>query len=115
MFARIEVELQSLSGAWVKVIFKVDTGFEGDISLPAAYMGRFGSTGDTIPVEYANGEWEDVPLGMCMIRWLQRTRNATVTYLRGNEPLLGMELLNNTITTLEISNGVGEITIEPNE
>jgi hypothetical protein len=47
----------------------------------------------------------------CRVKWTEGDREVTAMYIDGSNPLLGMELLEDCLVTLEIGSGQREITI----
>ena len=92
--------------------FLVDTGFEGELALPKSYATIFGTSHMFFDAEYADGVKAPAMAIACQIDWLHGSRDVTAMYIDGRSPLLGMELLDSCIVTIETEGGVGSITIE---
>jgi clan AA aspartic protease len=95
----------------ISIEFIVDTGFDGELSLPANLLRR---------VLYQNGEMREIRLAdgredTCFsceveITWNDESRFATVFLLEGL-PLLGIELLGGFTMCVDVVPG-GEVTVE---
>jgi len=108
----IQVDLRTSEGVSFTISCLLDTGYDGAIALPETYRSAFGSSDNKVVLEYPNGQNEITTFVPCTVRWVDGDRNINAVYIPGDRPLLGMELLDNTITTLEMTNGTGEITVE---
>ena len=98
-------------GGDVEVTFIMDTGFNGDLTLPLRAIGRLNATlYDTQTHLMANGGEVDSPVYHVEIEWLGETRNVEILALDGN-PLLGTGLLTGCHIDIEAIEG-GEVIIE---
>lgn len=95
--------------------FVVDTGFDGELAIPHSYMAWFGTSDDTLDVRFEDGDELKPMYVPCEVGWTDGLRPAIAMYIGGENPLLGMELLDDCIVTLEIENGQGEIVIEASQ
>ena len=94
------------------VEFVVDTGFEGELAMPATLASRIMLTQlKSRLVEMADGTERECFVGTLSLDWDDETRPTEVLVLEGN-PLLGMLLLEGSHVHIEATNG-GEIVIEP--
>ena len=101
------------TGGTQEVKFLVDTGFDGELAVPRSLTSLFGTSDDYFEVDFADGDREQTMIVQCRVQWLEGYREVTALYTDGGNPLLGMELLEECIVTLEIGSGQGEMTIEP--
>ena len=95
-----------------EIKFLVDTGFDGELAVPRSMTGLFGISNDFLELAFADGVHANSPLVQCRVEWLGGYREVTAIYIDGNNPLLGVELLEGCLVTLEIRSGQGEMTIE---
>ena len=95
-----------------EIKFVVDTGFDGELAVPRSLAHLFGSSSNIIEVDFANGQHERTELVKCRVKWTDGFRDVTAMYMNGINPLLGMELLEDCLVTLEIEGSGGQITIE---
>ena len=94
------------------VRFLVDTGFDGEFAIPHSLRSLFGTSLNTYNLRFANGDEEDSMIVQCRIEWVDGPREVTAVYIKGENPLLGMELMASCLVTLEIENDQGQFTIE---
>ena len=76
------------------VEFIIDTGFEGELSLPASLVTAFGMPFDHQGMtRLANGTTVNVPVHRAVVLWDGAVRIVRVMASSGGLPLLGMEIL----------------------
>ena len=94
------------------VEFIVDTGFDGDISLPRSIAQRVvrSSTGFR-EHKFADGRRERFEIFETRLLWHDSERTVELLVLEG-EPLLGTELLADYLLQVEVVEG-GNVLIEP--
>jgi len=95
------------------VNFLIDTGFDGELAIPRSLRPLFGTSNNTYNLRFADGDEEVSIVVQCQVNWIDGPREVTAVYIKGDNPLLGMELMDNCVVTLEIENGHGDIIIEP--
>ena len=90
----------------------LDTGFTGTVALPAPDVQRLGLS-DPQPenVTFANGESADCDVYLANVIWDGEEQVAQV-YAIGNEPLVGMHLLDGSRVTMDVAEG-GAVVTEP--
>ena len=90
----------------------LDTGFTGTVALPAPDVQRLGlSSHQTEHVRFANGESSNCDVYLANVLWNGEEQVAQV-YAIGNEPLVGMHLLDGSRVTMDVAEG-GAVAIEP--
>lgn len=108
---RITLPLPQIGGA-IAVEFIVDTGFAGDLSLPAHLAGLlegvFAGFGNR---RLANGQLLKCGTYEIMLDWNDELRSTEVLILEG-DPLLGTVILQEYLVHMEITEG-GQVAIEP--
>ena len=98
-------------GGEVDATFIVDTGFNGDLTLPLRVIQRLNAAlYDTQTHLMANGSEVPSPVYLAEIEWLGENRAVEIIALDGN-PLLGTGLLAGCNVNIEAVEG-GEIVIE---
>ena len=96
----------------LSIEFIVDTGFEGELCLPASLVSRLITlTSGSCPVRLADGTIRYRPSCEVMLNWQGESRRTDVLILEGY-PLLGVELLADCLLQIEMTDG-GEVSIEP--
>ncbi len=107
---RVEVELPT-GGDTLTLEFILDTGFNGDLSLPLRVIGRLDADKQAPQVhQIASGEMIVSPSYRLTILWLGRVRTVEAIALEGNA-LLGTGLLLGTQITIDAV-ADGEVIIE---
>jgi clan AA aspartic protease len=107
---RVEVELPTGGGS-LTTEFVLDTGFNGDLTIPLRVIQRLDAAIQTPQVHrLAGGELIVAPTYLLTIPWLGRVRTVEVIALEGNA-LLGTGLLLGTQITIDAVAG-GEVIIE---
>ena len=109
-FPRLELSLHFPTGAQL-IEFVLDTGFEGELALPARYTHRLGRPVGTRGWQLADGGIDQYPLYAAEIDWVDGRRLTTIVELEGN-PLTGVELLTGFHIQIELQES-GEVIIEP--
>ena len=79
----------------------VDTGFDGELAVPRSLTSLFGTSDNYFEVDFADGDREQTMIVQCRVQWLEGYREVTALHTDGGNPLLGMELLEDCIVTLE--------------
>ena len=109
--ARLTVEILDSNGQIKPVEVLLDTGFDGQLSLPVFVVRqlnlgrgvlRFGELADGTNIQFMSYR--------ATVLWDGQRRQVEVIE-SGNEPLLGMELLRGTRVTLDVLEG-GTVTID---
>ncbi len=95
-----------------EVKFLVDTGFDGELAVPRSLTSLFGTSSDYFEVDFADGDREQSMIVQCHVQWLEGYREVTALYTDGDNPLLGMELLEDCTVTLENGGDQKAIVIE---
>ena len=110
--AMVAVELRAADGQFQSFDFILDTGFDGNLSLPAPILrGLEAAPGLERIIELADGSRTTAYEWSAIVRWEGATRPITIAESAG-EPLLGMELLWQSRITLE-TRAYGPVLIEP--
>lgn len=72
----------------------IDTGFTGELSLPAPVIVKLGlSQAGLMDVELGDGSHVAMKTYGCFVEWFGETRRVEVVASRGDHPLLGIGLL----------------------
>jgi clan AA aspartic protease len=96
----------------LRVEFLVDTGFEGELSLPSNLAAELDAiTIGQRPIQVADGTRSYRPLLQIEAEWTDEPRSIEVLIIE-NEPLLGIEMLADNLITIEMTDG-GEVAVEP--
>jgi clan AA aspartic protease len=108
---RIQLALVGEEGV-LTVDFILDTGFEGDLTLPGHLASRLGGE----PTGFrrralAGGSVGILPFYEARLEWGDGDRVAEVLLLEG-QPLLGTTLMEGHLLQVEVTEG-GEVSIEP--
>src|ERR1051325_6216016 len=104
-FPRVSLELPTLNGRYVSVEFILDTGFDGDISLPSAFLRRFDSSPAFSTMrELADGSYREFAMHSMTIQWNGEEREIEVLVLE-REPLLGTMLPDGGRITIDLVEG----------
>ncbi len=96
----------------VEVEFIVDTGFAGDLALPARLVNQL--EGILIALQerrLASGQLLVCPAYQIMLDWDGQARPTEILVMEG-DPLLGTTLLKDTLLQVEMTEG-GEVSVEP--
>ena len=105
-FPRVQLRVEGQA-----VEFIVDTGFRGEITLPARLATRLDApVVGTRVVQLADGTSRIAPVHLLSVEWESELRLVETLALEGN-PLLGTELLEGYHVHAEISEG-GEVFVE---
>lgn len=108
---RVVLSLPGLRGG-MEVEFIVDTGFAGDLALPARLAGLLDA--EMIGIRersLANGQRFPCPSARVALEWFMEPRLTEVLVLEG-DPLLGTLILSDYLLQMEMIEG-GEVSIEP--
>ncbi len=109
--AWIPLEMSNGSGRFRPVVFVVDTGFDGELTLPLEMIGQLGlAPVSSTMVTLATGTRELVNTWAGYILWHGRHRYVEVLETRGN-PLMGTRLLEGSQLTVQMRVN-GEVVIE---
>ena len=110
--AIVDVELLAADGQFQSFNFILDTGFDGELSLPLRTLQGLDATpeGD-YRIELADGSHVVSHTWGAIVRWEGVLRDVLILESAG-EPLLGMELLWQSRITLE-TRAYGPVLIEP--
>ena len=110
--AMVAVELLAADGQFQSFNFILDTGFDGDLSLPTQILQGLdvAAEGERI-IELADGSRTTTYEWSGTVRWDDARRPVMIMESAG-EPLLGMELLWQSRITLE-TRAYGPVVIEP--
>ena len=110
--AMVAVELRAADGQFQSFDFILDTGFDGNLSLPASILrGLEAAPGLERIIELADGSRTTTYEWSATARWDDARRPVMIMESAG-EPLLGMELLWQSRITLE-TRAYGPVLIEP--
>ena len=110
--AIVPVDLRAADGQFQSFNFILDTGFDGDLSLPTQILQGLdvAAEGERI-IELADGSRTTTYEWSATARWEGKPRDIMIMESAG-EPLLGMELLWQSRITLE-TRAYGPVVIEP--
>jgi len=108
---RVALGLRARSGQLTTIEFTLDTGFDGDLTLPSRLLGNLSSLylGERV-LRLADGSLQQRALYEVVVDWNGQERLAEVHVLE-NPPLLGATLLDGHLVSLEMTEG-GEVTID---
>ena len=110
--AVVAVELLAADGEFQSFNFILDTGFDGDLSLPTQILQGLDVAAESdYRIELADGSHVVSHTWAATVRWEGAPRDVLVVESAG-EPLLGMELLWQSRITLE-TRAYGPVLIEP--
>ena len=110
--AMVAVELRAADGQFQSFDFILDTGFDGNLSLPASILrGLDAAPGIERIIELADGSRTTTYEWSAIVRWYGAARPIMIAASAG-EPLLGMNLLWQSRITLE-TRAYGPVLIEP--
>jgi clan AA aspartic protease len=108
---QLRLQVADADGLLTEVVFIVDTGFDGDLTLPPALIHDFRLTPTGLrDGNLADGRAVEVMSYRTSILWNGAHRNVTV-YEIGEEPLLGMSLVWGHRLTIDAEAG-GEVLVE---
>jgi clan AA aspartic protease len=109
-FPRVTLDLPGPQG-FLRVEFVLDTGFEGELSVPLALMQRLDVSLTTHrALRLADGTLRHIPHYEISFDWLEEERLTEIIALEGR-PLLGSMLLEGCSVLIEMQDG-GEVEIE---
>jgi clan AA aspartic protease len=110
-FARARLDLPGRTRP-LEVEFLIDTGFEGELSLPP-HLAQLLDTeiAGALSLQLADGRIASAPYYAVEIEWQNDSRLTEILLLDGH-PLLGIELLKGRLLQIETVEG-GEVTLEP--
>ena len=109
-FPRIALMLPGKSGP-IRVEFVLDTGFDGELAVPASILNRVDATHvSNRAVQLADGTRRYMPHYELETVWMDEERTIELIALEGR-PLLGSLLLSETDVNLEMTEG-GEVSVE---
>jgi clan AA aspartic protease len=110
-FPRIAIRLPSV-GQPINIEFIVDTGFDGELTLPAALIHNLNVTyKGHQTMRLADAFERTFPVYEVATDWNEERKSAIIYEIGGN-PLLGVELLAGSLLQIEVTDG-GEVSIEP--
>jgi clan AA aspartic protease len=109
--ARLHLQIADAEGMPTEVVFTVDTGFTGDLTLPPTLINDLGLTPTGLRGgNLADGQAVEILAYRTAILWNGALRTVIV-YEIGEEPLLGMSLIWGHRTTINAVAG-GEVLVE---
>jgi clan AA aspartic protease len=94
-----------------QVAFLVDTGFAGELAVPQSVASWLGGVTAYRTVIFANGLSEKRGVIRCRIKWGDEEREVDAMVIDGEDPLLGIELLEDRRLTIEFRDKV-EVAVE---
>jgi predicted aspartyl protease len=111
-FPRVALELPDSSSGLRTTDFIVDSGFEGDLTLPAevvvtldaVYAGEY-------PFTLADFTFRSRPVYRVLLDWMGEERDVAIVAMDGNA-LLGVGLLRGNLVQMEMDEG-GEVIVGP--
>ena len=107
---RVEIEVEGSRGT-VQVSALLDSGFDGDVSLPIGVAIQLGlELQDVITVELADGSLSDELVFAGYLLDQGQERRVSVLLTRSEEALLGLGLLRGCRVILDFGTGAAEIT-----
>ena len=109
--AWIAIEILAPNGQTRRIEAVLDTGFNGELALPATTIRQLGLPEDIRrPAVNATGDRVSLMTYRCTVLWYGQLHPIQVVEA-GGEPLLGMELLLDSLVTLEVREG-GAVNVE---
>ena len=110
--AWLAVDLLAIGGQYLSVEVVLDTGFNGELAMPASVIPQL----DLVPMNnrytyLAVGGEVELPAWSGTVFWNGRPRFVEIVET-DSEPLLGMELLRGCRVTIEVREG-GAVTVDP--
>ena len=112
--ATIRVGVQDSSGNMQSVDCILDTGFDGDVSLPAAVVKRLGLAAiGSYNTIFADGITARLPVYSGILYWHEQPTPVEVLATQGDF-VIGMALLENSTLTIQAWDG-GDVLIEERE
>lgn len=110
---RVILELPGAAGL-LPVEFILDTGFEGDLTLPRSVLQQL----DVRPLflslrSMADGTLRECPVCQLRMEWSEQVRDVEILCLE-HSPLLGMLLLDGWHLSIDLVEG-GEVLVEPGD
>ncbi len=110
-FPRVTLQLPGLQGL-IDVEFIVNTGFDGDLSLPGSLISQIEATASEFRLIQAVGEKaRQTQAFEVLLGWHDEERITEVIILE-NAPLLGVGLMEGSLLQAEMQTG-GEVLLEP--
>lgn len=110
-FPRVTLQLPGLQGL-ISVEFIVDTGFDGDLSLPSSLMSQIeGVTSESRLMQAVGERARQAQASEILLDWHDEERITEVLILE-NAPLLGVGLMEGSLLQSEMQTG-GEVSLEP--
>ncbi len=109
--AVVTIPLRGSAGQEQEIEAAVDTGFNGYLTLPSAFVAELGLTLlGNVQAELANGSWDDFDVYGVSVLWDGQPR-----YVPADEadatPLVGMALLDSHTLYVEVEDG-GRVVIQ---
>ncbi len=109
---QITVFVADIAGQWHPFDFLVDTGFDGDLTLPLAAIQQLGLPYVSMGrARLADGSGRDLGAYGGEVLWQDSIREVVVLHSEAQPPLLGMALLWGSRITIDAHDG-GEVAIE---
>jgi len=110
--AVVRVQVAGPSGAVADIEAAVDTGFTGDLTLPAALVTELGlAFRDVADVRLAGDAPAQIPVYRAIVIWNGKPRAVFAHCMEGT-PLIGMHLLYKHLLTVQVVRD-GAVTIDP--
>ena len=110
-FPHLTLELPITTGTTRGFDFILDSGFEGDLTLPPDLLpGLDMSYAGELPFALADLTLRTRPVYQILLEWQGEERIAAIVAMEGN-PLLGVGLLRGNLVQMEMDEG-GEVTVE---
>jgi clan AA aspartic protease len=93
-----------------QIEFTIDTGFDGHIALPFSVIDRISAIYDgNQTIRLADGSFGSVRRYIAAVDWNDKQKEVDVLALFAGSPLLGVEMLAETLMTIEMTDGGGVI------
>ena len=109
--AWFDIEIPAADGRYLSVDVVLDTGFSGELTLPASVVRQLDLTSmGNRYAHLATGEEVELPAWRGVILWDGRPISVEIIEAEG-EPLLGMGLLIGSRVTIEVREG-GAVTVD---
>lgn len=110
-FPRVTLQLPGLQGP-LNIEFIVDTGFDGDLSLPSSLISQIDAAASEFRLIQAVGERaRQAQAFELLLDWFDEEHITEVIILE-NAPLLGVGLMEGSLLQAEMQTG-GEVSLEP--
>ena len=102
-FPWTNLPVQDKEGKWHIVWVKVDTGNDGELSLPTSWVTRLGLTLPEESEMQTPDGIKAVKHGTVKVKWRRKEKPVECRHVEGYPPLIGMKLLEGTRATMNFT------------